>query len=112
NYTVDLYEQYMCEYTTCFREVKGDSTDVHSAVYDFYCLAIFSKQQINEHGLTDTLSFQTFGSTVTFSLMNHIPLSVNTIIELGTIDIHRSLPQYYNIVSELDKLLTIVTFDQ
>ncbi|KAI9022946.1 hypothetical protein CLU79DRAFT_791775 [Phycomyces nitens] len=112
DYIVDFYERYVRKYTTCFGEVKGDNTDDRRAVYGFYSLAIFSKQQMDKHGLTDILSFRTTGLSTTFFIMNHIHPSVYTITELVTIDIPRSLSQFHKIISEFDQLLTIATVHQ
>ncbi|ORY98135.1 hypothetical protein BCR43DRAFT_438315 [Syncephalastrum racemosum] len=44
DYMVDVYSKYQRQYTSCLGEVKGDTTSSTSAAFDFYRLALFSKQ--------------------------------------------------------------------
>ncbi|ORX59543.1 hypothetical protein DM01DRAFT_1333008 [Hesseltinella vesiculosa] len=109
DYFVDLYERYQFQDTRCIGEVKLKHIDNILKIKDFYRLAIFAKEELDHHALSDVLCFQTIGLSTTFYLLTRKP-GMLVLFELTTIVLPQvkasvlSLLQYIDEMYSLSKL--------
>ncbi|ORY94974.1 hypothetical protein BCR43DRAFT_338742 [Syncephalastrum racemosum] len=101
DYVVDMYKNYSKAFSTCFGEVKGDATNYKSTAFDFYRLAIFGKNQLDNHGLNKVLLFQSIGTDVTFYVIEQLATDMYAMIEMATIQLPRSHGRFKSIMETL-----------
>ncbi|ORX49095.1 hypothetical protein DM01DRAFT_148070 [Hesseltinella vesiculosa] len=104
DYSVDMYQNYTHDYTTCLGEVKTKHATYASKVVDFYKLCILSAEAMK--GLTHFLFFQAQGNEVTFYFA-YYRVSIYFVVEVGTIVIPTRKPDLSNIITYLDTMATV-----
>ncbi|ORX58333.1 hypothetical protein DM01DRAFT_1283801, partial [Hesseltinella vesiculosa] len=108
DYVVDVYEDYRLSHQTCFGEIKPNGSPHTKTIVDFYRLAIFSKNTLEQHNLNGVVSFQTIGSFTTFYLTALVN-DFYVMTELTTIRLPMTKPFVLDLILCLDDLLSICT---
>ncbi|KAI8144979.1 hypothetical protein BJV82DRAFT_512854, partial [Fennellomyces sp. T-0311] len=107
DYFVDQYQQYERAFTTCFGEFKDDRTACVPALFDFYRLAIFAKEELDRHHLDSILCFQAIGLQFTFYIMSRKSPFLYLFTELYSITLPRTLQSLNQLLGSLDDMLSI-----
>ncbi|SAM09775.1 hypothetical protein [Absidia glauca] len=108
--SVDHAEGNHLQQTFGFGEVKSHSeTKNHHAVsMDLIRLSVFSKNATDLGNLKGVLSFQAIGNQVTFYITKLLSDGLYVMLEIGHIEVPRSLRELASYLAHLDDVLNLV----
>ncbi|CAO3601455.1 unnamed protein product [Absidia cylindrospora] len=110
--TIDHFEgDSVCLHQTyAFGEVKrrGEVGNHHAISKDLIRLGVFSKNVIDAGSLKGVLTFQAVGHQVTFYISQLLSDGLYVMLEIGRIEVPRSLYEWTSYISHLDDALDLV----
>ncbi|KAI9483518.1 MAG: hypothetical protein EXX96DRAFT_479448, partial [Benjaminiella poitrasii] len=108
DYIVDVYERYQYAYSSCFGEIKIEKANDTLKVLDFYHLAIFGRNAVENHNLNGIICFQTIGNGHTVLEMSLFTLILCSCYLGSLVIFYYMLSYIVSIITHLDGMLSLV----